>query len=43
VHCGSGFRAAVAASWLAARGHDVVHVDAEWDDAGTAGLDLEEG
>jgi glyoxylase-like metal-dependent hydrolase (beta-lactamase superfamily II)/rhodanese-related sulfurtransferase len=43
VHCGSGFRAAVAASWLAARGHDVVHVDGEWDDAGPAGLDLEEG
>jgi hydroxyacylglutathione hydrolase len=43
VHCGSGFRAAVAASLLAARGHDVVHVDEDFESAEGAGLPLESG
>jgi glyoxylase-like metal-dependent hydrolase (beta-lactamase superfamily II)/rhodanese-related sulfurtransferase len=43
VHCGSGFRAAVAASLLAARGHDVVHVDEDFEAAAAAGLALESG
>ena len=43
VPCASGFRAAVAASLLAARGHDVVHVDEDFDAAAGAGLPLEPG
>jgi glyoxylase-like metal-dependent hydrolase (beta-lactamase superfamily II)/rhodanese-related sulfurtransferase len=43
VHCGSGFRAAVAASLLAARGHDVVHVDEDFEAAEGAGLPMESG
>ncbi|HTE74754.1 MAG TPA: rhodanese-like domain-containing protein [Actinomycetes bacterium] len=43
VHCGSGFRAAVAASLLAAHGHDVVHVDEDFESADAAGLPLESG
>jgi hydroxyacylglutathione hydrolase len=43
VHCTSGFRAATAASMLAAAGHDVVHVDADFEAAEEAGLPLESG
>ena len=42
VHCTSGFRAAVAASWLAARGREAVLVDGEFDDARAAGNDVEQ-
>ena len=38
VHCGSGFRAAIAASILERAGHEVVHVDDDWDRAAQAGL-----
>ncbi len=38
VHCGSGYRAGVAASILDRAGRNVVHVDAEWADAPAAGL-----
>ncbi len=38
VHCGSGYRAGIAASILQRAGHDVVHVDADWPDAADAGL-----
>ncbi|TNB69862.1 MBL fold metallo-hydrolase [Arthrobacter sp. BB-1] len=40
VHCGSGYRSAVAASLLQRAGHDVVHVDANFRDAKKAGLNL---
>ena len=43
VHCGSGFRAAIAASLLAARGHAVVLVDEDFDAAAAAGLPVESG
>lgn len=43
VHCTSGFRAATAASMLAAAGHDVVHVDGDFDTAAAAGLPVESG
>ncbi|HEX7188622.1 MAG TPA: MBL fold metallo-hydrolase [Actinomycetes bacterium] len=43
VHCGSGFRAAVAASLLSARGRDVVHVDEDFEAAGPAGLPMVAG
>ncbi|MGH3908323.1 MAG: rhodanese-like domain-containing protein, partial [Pseudonocardiaceae bacterium] len=38
VHCGTGYRAGIAASILQQAGHDVVHVDADWSDAAAAGL-----
>jgi len=38
VHCGSGYRAAIAASLLAARGRHVVAVDDNFSEAATAGL-----
>jgi glyoxylase-like metal-dependent hydrolase (beta-lactamase superfamily II)/rhodanese-related sulfurtransferase len=38
VHCGSGYRAAVAASILQRGGHDVVHIDDDWDRAAETGL-----
>lgn len=41
VHCGSGYRASVAASLLQRAGHDVVHIDAMFNDAETAGIPLE--
>ena len=40
VHCKSGYRAAVAASFLAAAGREVVAVDDEFDRAAAAGLGL---
>ncbi|MFZ5870184.1 MAG: MBL fold metallo-hydrolase [Actinomycetota bacterium] len=38
VHCESGYRSGVAASLLQRAGRDVVHVDAAFEDARTAGL-----
>ncbi len=38
VHCGTGYRAGIAASILQRAGYDVVHVDADWSDAAAAGL-----
>jgi hydroxyacylglutathione hydrolase len=40
VHCGSGYRSAVAASLLERAGRDVVHIDANFRDAEKAGLTL---
>ncbi|MBX7442330.1 MULTISPECIES: rhodanese-like domain-containing protein [unclassified Arthrobacter] len=40
VHCGSGYRSAVAASLLQRAGRDVVHVDAKFRHAEEAGLTL---
>ena len=42
VHCGSGYRAGVAASLLQRAGREVVHVDANFDEAVAAGLTLAE-
>jgi rhodanese-related sulfurtransferase len=41
VHCGSGYRAGVAASLLQRAGRDVVHIDARFADAAAAGIVLE--
>jgi rhodanese-related sulfurtransferase len=38
VHCGSGYRASIAASFLAAAGRTLVAVDDEFDNAKAAGL-----
>ncbi|MFJ6156736.1 rhodanese-like domain-containing protein [Pseudarthrobacter sp. NPDC092184] len=40
VHCGSGYRSAVAASLLQRTGRDVVHIDASFGDVEKAGLTL---
>lgn len=40
VHCGSGYRASIAASLLQRAGRDVVHIDAEFGGAKKAGLKL---
>lgn len=40
VHCGSGYRASIGASVLAARGHDVVLVDDRFSEAESAGLPM---
>ncbi|MFB9653743.1 MBL fold metallo-hydrolase [Pseudarthrobacter oxydans] len=40
VHCGSGYRSAVAASLLQRAGRDVVHIDASFRDAKKAGFTL---
>jgi glyoxylase-like metal-dependent hydrolase (beta-lactamase superfamily II)/rhodanese-related sulfurtransferase len=40
VHCAAGYRAAVAASFLAAAGRQLVAIDDEFDNAGKAGLPL---
>jgi hydroxyacylglutathione hydrolase len=40
VHCASGYRASIAASFLAAAGRDLVLVDDEYDKAGDAGLKI---
>ncbi len=42
VHCGSGYRAGVAASILDRAGRDVVHVDARFAEAESAGVRLSE-
>ena len=40
VHCGSGFRASIAASMLDRAGHEVVHIDDEYANAEKAGLEI---
>lgn len=40
IHCGSGYRASIAASVLAARDHQVVLIDDAFDNAGDAGLPM---
>ncbi len=40
VHCGSGYRASVAASLLQRAGRDVVHIDANFGDAEPAGMPM---
>jgi hydroxyacylglutathione hydrolase len=42
VHCGSGYRAGVAASLLQRAGRDVVHIDAAFDAAASAGVPMAE-
>ena len=41
VHCGSGYRAGIAASLLQRAGRDVVHIDARFADAASAGIALD--
>ena len=41
VHCGSGYRAGVAASLLERAGHNVVHIDAMFGDAEASGVKLD--
>lgn len=41
VHCASGYRAGIAASLLQRAGRDVVHIDADFDEAGPAGIPVE--
>lgn len=41
VHCGSGYRAGVAASLLERAGHEVLHVDAVFGDAQDSGVPME--
>jgi hydroxyacylglutathione hydrolase len=43
VHCASGYRASIAASFLATAGRAVVAVDDDFEQAGEAGLDLIRG
>ncbi|UER53284.1 MBL fold metallo-hydrolase [Kineosporiaceae bacterium SCSIO 59966] len=43
VHCASGYRSGVAASLLRRLGRDVVQVDAEYDQAGSAGVPVAAG
>jgi hydroxyacylglutathione hydrolase len=40
VHCASGFRASIAASILDRAGHEVVHIDDDYDNAEKAGLTI---
>ena len=40
LHCASGYRASIAASFLAAAGRDLVGIDDEYDKAGDAGLPI---
>ena len=40
VHCAGGYRASIAASFLAADGRQVVAIDDSFDNAGKAGLPL---
>jgi hydroxyacylglutathione hydrolase len=41
VHCGSGYRAGIAASLLQRAGRDVVHIDARFAEAASAGIALD--
>jgi rhodanese-related sulfurtransferase len=41
VHCASGYRAGIAASLLQRAGRDVVHIDARFGDAASAGIALD--
>lgn len=41
VHCASGYRAGIAASLLQRAGRDVVHIDARFGDAASAGITLD--
>ena len=41
VHCASGYRAGIAASLLERAGRDVVHIDARFGDAASAGIALD--
>ena len=41
VHCTTGYRAGTAASLLQRAGRDVVHIDAKFDDAGPAGIPVD--
>jgi hydroxyacylglutathione hydrolase len=41
VHCGSGYRAGIAASLLQRAGRDVVHIDARFGAAGAAGIRMD--
>jgi rhodanese-related sulfurtransferase len=43
VHCGTGYRASIAASMLAARGRDAVIIDDEWSNAASAGVQIVDG
>ncbi|GAP55884.1 uncharacterized protein YrkH [Arthrobacter sp. Hiyo6] len=43
VHCASGYRASVASSLLQRAGRNVVQIEAEFEDAGPAGVPLEKG
>ncbi|WP_083266397.1 rhodanese-like domain-containing protein [Arthrobacter sp. U41] len=43
VHCTSGYRAGIAASLLQRAGRDVVHIEANFDDAGPAGIPVDAG
>lgn len=43
VHCGSGYRAAIAASMLATDGREMVLIDDEWDNAEPAGVRVVKG
>lgn len=43
IHCGSGYRAGIAASLLQRAGHSVVHINAMFDDAEACGVDLVRG
>ena len=38
VHCGSGYRAAIAASMLVAAGREVVLIDDDWGNAASVGV-----
>jgi rhodanese-related sulfurtransferase len=40
VHCAGGYRASVAASFLAAAGHQLVAIDDSFDNAKDAGLPI---
>jgi rhodanese-related sulfurtransferase len=40
IHCGTGYRATIAASLIAAKGRDAVIIDDEWSNAASAGVRL---
>jgi rhodanese-related sulfurtransferase len=43
IHCGTGYRATIAASMIAAKGRDAVIIDDEWANAASAGVSLVNG